>query len=98
MCSVAEKCPGEVPKSKLARSITAALAEEKFELQSLWNCFLTLTLNGVFEEKEVAKTQLLLCCKNGFYGNASQLGPLVLPLVHKIGSFGEEIFQALEEG
>lgn len=62
----------------------ALTATQKEILPNVWNAFLTLTLKGLLKDGHLAQRQLLTCCKNGFYGNASQIGPSVLPLLARI--------------
>lgn len=74
-----------IPSDKCTKFINAALSSNQKEtLPNLWNTFLLLTLNGVLSDIHLARKQLLTCCKNGFYGNASQIGSSVLPLLARI--------------
>lgn len=74
-----------IPSGRCSKLMNAALtATQKEILPSVWNTFLTLTLKGVLKDGHLAQKQLLTCCRNGFYSNASQIGPSVLPLLARI--------------
>jgi hypothetical protein len=74
-----------IPAKKCVKFINTALsASQKETLPSLWNTFLLLTIKGVLSDIQLARKQLLLACKNGFYGNACQISPSVLPLLARI--------------
>lgn len=74
-----------IPSGRCSKLMNAALtATQKEILPSVWNAFLTLTLKGVLKDGHLAQKQLLICCRNGFYSNASQIGPSVLPLLARI--------------
>ncbi|ODM98607.1 E3 ubiquitin-protein ligase listerin [Orchesella cincta] len=74
-----------IPAGRCTKLMNSALsATQKEILPSVWNTFLTLTLKGILKDAQLAQRQLLTCCRNGFYSNASQIGPSVLPLLARI--------------
>ncbi|CAL8093289.1 unnamed protein product [Orchesella dallaii] len=74
-----------IPAGRCTKLMNSALSATQREiLPSVWNTFLTLTLKGVLKDAHLAQRQLLTCCRNGFYSNASHIGPSVLPLLARI--------------
>lgn len=74
-----------LPAGRCSKLMNSALSATQREiLPSVWNTFLTLTMQGVLKDAHLAQRQLLTSAKNGFYSNASQIGPGVLPLLARI--------------